>query len=177
VAATPAWASRFGPPVWPRRLDACTFPFIAALDVPGMSSVMMRDLNGSSVEVSMDACRTPYHSFLLLWVPAHRRLLPFTQPHAVRLAQAGLTAGCRHYARYGPLLAGPLIHNQVADFTAPGTQIRRVFSLNDSGVRPVAGSGAPPPKRRTVPARTARMVNVRTESYLDERDASRGEQP
>jgi hypothetical protein len=99
VVATPAWASRFGPSAWPRQLDAPTYPFIAALDVPGMSSVMMRDLGGSSVEVRVDACRTPYHSFLLLWVPAHRRLLRFAQPHAVRLAQAGLAAGRRHHAR------------------------------------------------------------------------------
>jgi hypothetical protein len=75
VVTTPAWAARFGLPPWPRRLDARTYPFIAALDFPGLSSITMQDLNSAPVEVNVDTCRTPYHSFLLLWIPERRRLL------------------------------------------------------------------------------------------------------
>jgi hypothetical protein len=88
VMVTPAWASRFGPSAWPRRLDARSYPFIAALDLSGASTVMMRDLSGARVEVNVDTCRTPYHSFMLLWVPERRRLLRFTQPARRGLLQA-----------------------------------------------------------------------------------------
>ena len=85
---TPAWAARFGLSAWPRRLGRPNLPFIAALDFPGLSSVMMRDRSGALVEVNVDTCRTPYHSFLLLWIPERRRrLLRFTQPRAARIAR------------------------------------------------------------------------------------------
>jgi hypothetical protein len=88
VMASQTWIRRFGPPAWPQLVDARAGPFVAALDFPELSSMQMRDLTGAMVEISVDMCKTPYHSFLLLWVPP-RRLLRLAQPRAVRIAQAG----------------------------------------------------------------------------------------
>lgn len=87
VMASPAWIRRFGKPTWPRLMDTHASPFVAAVDFPGLSDVKMRDLTGAMIEISVDACKTPYHSFLLLWVPPPRRLLRLTHPRAVRIAQ------------------------------------------------------------------------------------------
>jgi hypothetical protein len=89
VMASPAWICRFGPPTWPRLVDARAYPFVAALDFPELSSVQVRDLAETMVEISVDVCKTPYHSFLLLWVPPPRRLLRLTKPRALRIAEAG----------------------------------------------------------------------------------------
>jgi len=86
--ATPAWIRRFGRPAWPRWIDASACPFVAALDFP-QSRARIRDLAGTAVEVCTDTCKTPYHSFLLLWIPPSRRLPLLSQPRAVRLAGAG----------------------------------------------------------------------------------------
>ena len=103
VMATPAWVSRFGPPAWPRRVSAFTYPFVAALDVHQLSSMRMRDLTGTPVEVSVDTCRTPYHSFLLLWVPPRHRLPRLTQPRAVRLIEQAERSNTSDYTRVGYL--------------------------------------------------------------------------
>jgi hypothetical protein len=85
IMATPAWSARFGPPGWPRHMDSRTYPFLAAIEFPTLSSVTLHDLAGTPVDVTIDACQTPYHSFLLLWAPPRRRLL---RPRQVRLADA-----------------------------------------------------------------------------------------
>jgi len=47
----------------------------------------MQDLAGAVVEVSLDICKTPYHSFVLLWVPPPRRPFRLSQPRAVTIAK------------------------------------------------------------------------------------------
>jgi hypothetical protein len=89
VMASPAWIRRFGAPAWPRLVDARACPFVAALDFPRLSGAALRDLAGETVEISVDACTTPYHSFLLLWVPPPRRPLWLARPRAVRIAPPG----------------------------------------------------------------------------------------
>jgi hypothetical protein len=89
--ATPAWIRRFGRPAWPRWIDAAACPCVAALDVPQLSSSRIGDLAGTAVEINIDTCKTPYHSFLLLWIAPRRRLPLLTQPRTVRLAGAGTT--------------------------------------------------------------------------------------
>jgi hypothetical protein len=87
VTATSAWVARFGPPNWPRLIDGQRYPFTAALDFPQISGAQIHDLSGTTVEISVDVCRTPYHSFLLLWVPPPRRLLRFPLARAVTNTQ------------------------------------------------------------------------------------------
>lgn len=89
VMTSPDWIRQFGSPTWPRLVDARAYPCVAALDFPALSSAEMRDLTGARVEISVDTCKTPYHSFLLLWVPPPRRPLRLAQPRTVRIAQAG----------------------------------------------------------------------------------------
>jgi hypothetical protein len=93
--ASPGWTSRFGRPAWPRLLDARAYPFVAALDFPELPGVEMRDLSGAMVAVCVDVCTTPYHSFLLLWVPSRRQLLRLGQPRGGRSPRAGLRPVCR----------------------------------------------------------------------------------
>lgn len=74
--ASTAWIARFGPARWPRMMNAHTYPFLSALVVPGLDQVSFTDINGASVTVRVDAYQTPYRSFVLLWIPQRRRLLP-----------------------------------------------------------------------------------------------------
>lgn len=39
------------------------------------------------VSPQVDTCKTPYHSFRLLWIPPPRRLLRPAQPRSVRVTQ------------------------------------------------------------------------------------------
>ncbi|HEX5403185.1 MAG TPA: hypothetical protein VFX16_12870 [Pseudonocardiaceae bacterium] len=73
---TAAWTARFGPARWPRTMNAHTYPFLTALAVPELGQVNLPDLNGTPVPVRVDVCQTPYRSFVLLWTPQRRRLLP-----------------------------------------------------------------------------------------------------
>jgi Zn-dependent peptidase ImmA (M78 family) len=77
-----AWTARFGSQRWPREMAVSTYPFLAALDVSRLESVILTDASGTPVEVRVDTCRTPYKSFVLLWIP-ERKLM---RPRRVRLA-------------------------------------------------------------------------------------------
>ncbi len=70
------WTARFGRPQWPRMMSALTYPFLAALTVSALKDVRLRDVGGLNVDVRVEAFQTPYNSFVLLWMPQRRRLLP-----------------------------------------------------------------------------------------------------
>jgi hypothetical protein len=82
VMATPAWTARIGSPTWPRNMASDAYPFLAALDLQGFDQWTLLDLAGSPVSIRVEAFQTPYNSFLLLWIPPGRRLLP---PRKVRM--------------------------------------------------------------------------------------------
>ncbi len=84
VMATAAWTRRYGQPVWPRIMDETTYPFLSALLVPELTAVTLPDLAGDATEIRIEALRTPYKNFLLLWLPPPTRKL--LRPRAVRLA-------------------------------------------------------------------------------------------
>lgn len=77
-----AWSQRFGGPRYSRQLQPAQHPFLAAIDNP-VDQVIIDDVNGEPVRVSMQAFDNTYSQFLLLWIPAKRKLL---RPKAVRLA-------------------------------------------------------------------------------------------
>jgi hypothetical protein len=57
-------------------MNAHTYPFLTALAVPELEQVSLTDISGTPVTVRVDAYQTPYRSFVLLWIPQRRRLLP-----------------------------------------------------------------------------------------------------
>jgi hypothetical protein len=73
---TPAWTARFGPTRWPRMMNAHRYPFLAALTIPNLEHVRLTDNSGAPATVRVDTYQTPYHSFVLLWIPQRRRLVP-----------------------------------------------------------------------------------------------------
>lgn len=78
---SPGWSKRFGRPSCPRQLQPAQYPFLAAIDNP-VDQVIVHDINGEPVQVSVKAFDNTYSHFLLLWVPAAHKLL---RPKAVRL--------------------------------------------------------------------------------------------
>ncbi|WP_410597869.1 ImmA/IrrE family metallo-endopeptidase [Amycolatopsis sp. lyj-23] len=74
--ATPGWTAQFGPARWPRLMTATDYPFLTALTLPSLGHVQLPDMNGNAIMVQVDAFQTPYTSFVLLWSPQRRRLLP-----------------------------------------------------------------------------------------------------
>lgn len=76
-----AWSRRFGGPRYARQLQPAQHPFLAAIDNP-VDQVTIDDVNGEPVRVSVQAFDNTYSQFLLLWIPARRKLL---RPKAVRL--------------------------------------------------------------------------------------------
>lgn len=70
--STSMWNERFGRPVWPLMMRSDQYPFLAALDVPQLGEVQLRNLAGDVDHVKVDICQTPYKSFVLLWVPQRR---------------------------------------------------------------------------------------------------------
>ncbi len=76
---TSTWNARFGSATWPQMMNANTYPFLAALTVPALNQVDLTDLSGAPVNVRVEAYQTPYRSFVLLWIPQRRRLLPRRQ--------------------------------------------------------------------------------------------------
>ncbi len=81
--ATTAWLARFGALKWPRDMNVHAYPFLTALTVPGLDSVTLTDVTGVPVEVKVDICQTPYKSFVLLWIPPRRRLLPLRKVRVI----------------------------------------------------------------------------------------------
>jgi hypothetical protein len=73
---TPAWTARFGPARWPRMMNAHRYPFLAALTVPNFEHISLTDVNRVPVTVRVETYQTPYRSFVLLWTPQRRRLVP-----------------------------------------------------------------------------------------------------
>ncbi|OIQ77491.1 hypothetical protein GALL_408140 [mine drainage metagenome] len=71
-----SWITQFGPARWPILMDAITYPFLTSLTIPSLDQVPLADVNGSTVETRVETYQTPYSSFVLLWVPQRRRLLP-----------------------------------------------------------------------------------------------------
>ncbi len=76
VMTTSAWAERFGPALWPRMMNAIRYPFLAALAVPALEQASLADIGGAIVTVRVETYQTPYNSFVLLWIPQRRRLIP-----------------------------------------------------------------------------------------------------
>ncbi len=70
--STSKWNERFGRPVWPLMMRSDQYPFLAALDVPQLGEVQLRNLAGDVDDVKVDICQTPYKSFVLLWMPQRR---------------------------------------------------------------------------------------------------------
>lgn len=69
------WQERFGEPSWPAVMRSDRYPFLTALDFPNLGMTEICNLAGDTENVRVDVCRTPYNSFILLWLP-QRRLLP-----------------------------------------------------------------------------------------------------
>jgi Zn-dependent peptidase ImmA (M78 family) len=83
VMATTSWTEQFGAPAWPRSMSALTYPFLAALEHVELDCFALTNVRGESLEVRVDACQTPYKSFVLLWIPQKARL---RKPLRVRIA-------------------------------------------------------------------------------------------
>lgn len=79
---SPSWIARFGVPCFPRRLQPAQQPFLSALDHE-VDQVLINDLAGTPVRVSVEAFDNTYSQFLLLWVPPHKRRL--LRPRPVRV--------------------------------------------------------------------------------------------
>lgn len=73
--ATTAWVARFGAPSWPRAMSEVGYPFLTAIKVP-LGEVGLADTRGILTDVRVEAYQTPYRTFVLLWLPQTRRLLP-----------------------------------------------------------------------------------------------------
>jgi Zn-dependent peptidase ImmA (M78 family) len=74
--STAAWTSTFGPARWPRVMNAYKYPFLAAITNSGLGEVRLSDMRGATHQVRVDSCQTPYRTFVLLWQPRSRHLLP-----------------------------------------------------------------------------------------------------
>lgn len=75
ILSTKKWNERFGRPDWPTVMRSDRFPFLAALDCPGLDETPLRTLSGDIDTVNVDICQTPYKNFVLLWA-RQRRLRP-----------------------------------------------------------------------------------------------------
>ena len=71
---TERWVSRFGAPAWPKMMQTDHFPFLAVLDQAELDTIVIPNVDGEVTEIRVDMLQTPYKSFVLLWVPAKRRL-------------------------------------------------------------------------------------------------------
>ena len=72
--ATSAWQDRFGPVTWPTRMNAVSYPFVAALDF-ALEEVALVDQAGERVPVRVEVQSNGYKRFALLWIPQQRRLI------------------------------------------------------------------------------------------------------
>jgi hypothetical protein len=70
-----AWVSHFGQPAYPRQLTPARHDFLAAIE-HSLDEVQIRDLTGCNEVVSVEALQTPYATFLILWVPGRRAVVP-----------------------------------------------------------------------------------------------------
>lgn len=74
--ATSAWLSIFGPARWPRVMNAYKYPFLAAITNPDLGGVQLSDMRGEARHVRVDSYQTPYSTFVLLWRPQSRNIMP-----------------------------------------------------------------------------------------------------
>lgn len=72
VMSTKKWNERFGQPSWPVMMRSDRFPFLTALDFPGVDETEVPNLGGEVETAKVDICQTPYNNFILLWVPQRR---------------------------------------------------------------------------------------------------------
>jgi Zn-dependent peptidase ImmA (M78 family) len=74
--STAGWNAIFGPARWPRVMNAHEYQFLAVITNPGLGEVRLADMQGVTHLVRVDFCQTPYRTFVLLWRPGSRHLLP-----------------------------------------------------------------------------------------------------